>query len=64
MRNRSETFAVLMGIARCEQKEGIMTALIIYETVAVIALVCMGIMEMTQSQARLELRSSPVRERK
>ena len=40
-----------------------MTALIIYETLAVIALVSMVVMEMTQSQARMELSSSRERGR-
>jgi|GEM_PF-2226453 hypothetical protein len=35
-----------------------MTALLIYETLAVIALVSMVVVEMTHSQARMELRSS------
>lgn len=34
-----------------------MTALIIYETLAVIALISMVVVEMTQSQARMELSS-------
>lgn len=40
-----------------------MTALLIYETLAVIALVSMVVVEMTQSQARMELSSSRQRGR-
>lgn len=40
-----------------------MAALIIYETLAVIALVGMVLVEMTQSQARLELNSNRERGR-
>ena len=40
-----------------------MTALIIYETLAVIALVSRAVGEMTESQARMELSSSRERGR-
>ena len=40
-----------------------MTALIIYETLAVIALVSMVVVEMAESQARMELSSSRERGR-
>ncbi len=41
-----------------------MTTLIIYEVIAVLALVGMGILEVTQSHSEVELRSSQVKERK
>lgn len=43
---------------------GKMTALIVYETLAVIVLLSMLVVEMTESQARMELSSSRERGRK